>query len=164
MSPSPSGIPPLSGLHHLRIPVTDIERSLKYYTEVLGFTHIEKFDHRLPADHNRLFAVILSHPTLGIPNGIPQIELRHAPNHASRSAGWYPFCLEVETRADVDTWVEWLDKHGVDHSPVITALQGWALFFKDPDGTHMSIYTKETHDWTADGLTKAPEWFQTGED
>ncbi len=160
---APSETPALQRLHHLRIPVSDLDASLKYYTSVLGLTHVEKLDHRLPDKGNKRFAVILSHPTNGTPNGIPPIELRHAPSHAARSAGWYPICFEVDRRADLDTWVECLNRHGVQNSGVITALLGWALFFKDPDGTHLSFYTAETHEWDPEGLTPAPGWFQTGE-
>ena len=58
-----SAIPTPSGIHHIKLPVTDLERSAEWYGAVLGARRLTQLDHRRP--DGTLFAVILDVPGLG---------------------------------------------------------------------------------------------------
>jgi catechol 2,3-dioxygenase-like lactoylglutathione lyase family enzyme len=52
--------PEIGGIHHLKLPVTDLERSVRWYSDVLGARRLTELDHRRP--DGALFAVILDVP------------------------------------------------------------------------------------------------------
>jgi catechol 2,3-dioxygenase-like lactoylglutathione lyase family enzyme len=130
--------PEIGGIHHLKLPVTDLERSTRWYCEVLGGRRLTELDHRRP--DGTLFAVILDVPNLGT-----KLQLRLDPAIAD-ALGEYDFIsLAIEDRVAVDRWIEHLDDLGVRHSPPIVALQGWLLVVPDPDGLRLRLYATEPH-------------------
>ncbi|KAI9658257.1 MAG: hypothetical protein M1821_002390, partial [Bathelium mastoideum] len=129
------------GLHHLKLPVYNLEKSLEFYTQVLPLTQEVKWNHYTP-DH-KLFAVMVVHkPTSLI------VELRHVPDIAGKQSAWDPITWGCGTRADLDEWASWLDAHNVRRSRIFTAIKGWVLACEDPDGKIVRIYCDEEHEWT----------------
>jgi catechol-2,3-dioxygenase len=135
----------ISAIHHLKIPVRDLKKTMDFYIQVLGYSHVPEYDHRTPPPENRLFAVILSHP------GFPfTLELRHNVAAAEKQVGWNPICYTTKTRKDLDEWAEKLDALQTHRSQVLTGFKGWCLMFEDPDGKKVSLYTEESHEWTTE--------------
>lgn len=134
-----SGRPALDGLHHLKLPVVDLDRALAFYERVLGATRIPEADHHRE-DDGALYALILSVPGLGA-----FLELRLNPEQAARQRGFDPFTIAVADRAALEHWAAFLDGIAVPHSPVLTAIQAWVLVVEDPDGHRFRLYTRETH-------------------
>jgi catechol-2,3-dioxygenase len=132
--PSPGFV----SIHHLKFAVADLDRSLAFYGRILGASRLPKLDHINAG--GQLYAVILEVPNLGT-----VLELRLHAEHAAKQKGFDPITLAVEGRADLQKWVEHLDKEEVVHSPILTALVGWLLAFEDPDGRRIRLYTKERH-------------------
>jgi len=130
--------PEFGGIHHVKLPVADLDRSARWYSDVLGARRLTELDHRRP--DGTLFAVILDVPNLGT-----KLELRLDPATA-KALGEYDFLtLAVQDRAALDRWIEHLDNLGVDHSPPVVALVGWLLVVPDPDGLRLRFYTTEPH-------------------
>lgn len=132
-------VPSIEGVHHLKIPVADLARSLRFYEEVFGARRIPEADHRRQED-GALYAHILIVPGLGT-----LLELRLNPEHAARHRGFNPFVLSVRDRAALGEWAAHLDTMGIPHSPVITAIQAWLVVLEDPDGHRLRLYTDEKH-------------------
>jgi catechol 2,3-dioxygenase-like lactoylglutathione lyase family enzyme len=130
--------PEFEGIHHLKLPVTDLERSASWYGQVLGARRLTELDHCRP--DGTLFAVILEVPNLGT-----RLELRLDPTTADALAAYNFVNLAVEDRAALDRWVEHLDNVGIRHSPPIVALLGWMLVIPDPDGLCLHLYTTQPH-------------------
>jgi catechol 2,3-dioxygenase-like lactoylglutathione lyase family enzyme len=130
--------PSLRGIHHLKFPVRDIATSLAFYERALGAQRVAAWDH-VHADGTR-YAVIVEVPGLGT-----RLELRHDPVAAARQRGFDPVILAVRDRADLHAWIGHLDRAGIAHSPVLTAIQAWLLVFADPDARRIRLYTLETH-------------------
>ena len=59
-----SSLPPLQGIHHLKLAVTDLDRSLHFYEASLGAKRIPQADHKRESDGS-LYAYILDVPNLG---------------------------------------------------------------------------------------------------
>jgi catechol 2,3-dioxygenase-like lactoylglutathione lyase family enzyme len=119
--------PPLHGLHHLKLPVSDLDTSLGWYEAVLGATHVKQFDHY---DNDGVrYAAIVALP--GVPT---PLELRWAPQAAGVMRECDPVMLAVETRGQLDAWAERFDDLGADHSPVLEGAAGHLLVVADPDG------------------------------
>ena len=131
--------PPLAGLHHLKVPVTDLDRSRAFYETALGAERIPEADHHREEDGS-LYAYILKVPGLGA-----MIEMRLDPGQARAQAGFDPFTIAVKDRATLDAWAAHLDARGIRHSPVIAAIQAWLIVVPDPDDHRLRLYTLETH-------------------
>jgi catechol 2,3-dioxygenase-like lactoylglutathione lyase family enzyme len=124
--------PRLNGLHHIKLPVSDLDTSLTWYQHVFGADHLTHFDHY---DHTgQRYAVILQRPGVDI-----LIELRWAPQAAT--ATYDPVSLVAGGADDLHAWTTHLDGLGIEHSPIITALAGQLLVFPDPDQTYLRLLT-----------------------
>ncbi|POX57952.1 VOC family protein [Streptomyces sp. Ru62] len=145
--------PVVRGLHHIKIPVSDLERSIAWYGSVLGARRIPEFDH--VTRDGELFAVILDVPGADVP-----VELRLDPATAGRLAGFDPLTFTVPGRAELDGWIRHLDTLGVPHSPVIVALVGHLLVVPDPDGVRLRFYTDEPHGLGAEQVDFASPWLR----
>ena len=124
--------PATKGLHHLKLPVSDLDESLAWYKRVLGAQHQEQLDHF--DERGQRYAVILMVPGNEVP-----LELRWAPNAARAMNGYDPIDFAAGDADDVVNWAAHLDAEGVEHSPVAEGAAGVLLVFADPDGTFLRM-------------------------
>jgi catechol 2,3-dioxygenase-like lactoylglutathione lyase family enzyme len=127
-----STAPALAGLHHLKIPVSDLDASLRWYQNTFGAAHLEQFDHF--DDDGARYAVIIAIP--GLPT---TVELRWAPKAASAMRECDTITLAVNSPEDLQAWAAHLDSQHVEHSPVIKGAAGHLLVVADPDGIFIRI-------------------------
>jgi len=130
--------PAHAGIHHIKLPVSDLERSTAWYSAVLGARRLTELDHRRP--DGTLFAVILD-----VPGIAGKVELRLDPKTAGALEGYDFLTLSIEDRTALDEWIGRLDALGIPHSPPIVALVGWLLVVTDPDGLRLRFYTTRPH-------------------
>ena len=122
----------LSGLHHLKIFVFDLEASLDWYQRVFGADHLEALDH-LDSDGAR-YAVVVNIPGLPVP-----VELRWAPAAAKALRECDIIVLAVDSAERLADWIEHLDANEVEHSPVIGEGNGSVVVIADPDGKFIRL-------------------------
>jgi catechol 2,3-dioxygenase-like lactoylglutathione lyase family enzyme len=94
--------PRLKGLHHIKLPVTDLDTSLSWYQRVFDAEHLSQFDHYDGAGAR--YAVIPQLPGVDI-----LIELRWAPDAATATAGYDPVSLVAGGADDLQAWIDHLD-------------------------------------------------------
>jgi len=129
-------IPTLAGVHHLKLPVSDLARSIDWYGTRLGYTVGIEF-----REQGVLMGVALHHPVGG-----PQFCLRLDPEKAFAAAGFDYFSIGVPDRAAMETLAAHLDDLGETHAGVHFATIGWILpGLHDPDGHEIRFYTNESH-------------------
>jgi catechol 2,3-dioxygenase-like lactoylglutathione lyase family enzyme len=115
--------PVLAGIHHLKLPVTDLTRSREWYQSRLGYQVEAEF-----VEQGRLMGVALRHP-----RGGPRLALRLDPGRARAAAGFDYFSIGVPDREEEHVGVHW-------------ASIGWILpYLHDPDGHEIRFYTHEHH-------------------
>ncbi|WP_329263419.1 VOC family protein [Streptomyces sp. NBC_01478] len=132
-------MPELAGIHHVKMPVTDLDRSRDWYGRVLGF----KATHEFPDADGVVRGVAGEVPGLGD----SMLCLRVNSEAAQGCQGFDPVSFAVPDRAGIEAWAAHLDTLGVPHSPVIEASIGWLLVFNDPDGLDLHLYS-----WAAHGV------------
>jgi catechol 2,3-dioxygenase-like lactoylglutathione lyase family enzyme len=138
-------VPVLAGVHHLKLPVTDLARSREWYHSRLGYDVAAEF-----VEQGQLMGYSLQHP-----DGGPPLALRLDPERARAAAGFDYFSIGVPGKAAIDDLSARLDSLGESHAGVHRASFGWILpLLHDPDGHEVRFYTMQHHtDLSATGVT-----------
>jgi catechol 2,3-dioxygenase-like lactoylglutathione lyase family enzyme len=125
-------MPSITGFHHFKLPVTDVERSRDWYERVLGFTVDIEF-----VEEGVLRGVGMAHEGMSA-----QIALRYDPDRAKAMSGFDVAALLVPTREDVHAWQARLDEAGEPHGGIVTGHRGGAVLvgLRDPDGIELRLY------------------------
>jgi len=152
---SVSDAPALAGIHHLKLPVTDLARSREWYRSRLGYQVQVEF-----VEQGQLMGYALSHP-----NGGPPLGLRLNPERARAAAGFDYFAIGVPDRQAIDRLAARLTALGEQHAGVHWASIGWILpELHDPDGHEVRFYTVQHHrDLPADGAVTVHDPRETAE-
>jgi catechol 2,3-dioxygenase-like lactoylglutathione lyase family enzyme len=138
----------LGAVHHIRLTVTDIERSKAFYTDVLGF---QVAMDTLPPEDDEFYGLLEENLQGGIVlmNAGTFIGLR--PCDATRQSekdAFDPFrvgldhmSFNVESRAVLEAAMAQLEERGIPHGGITELVPfGIALLpFKDPDGIQLEI-------------------------
>jgi catechol 2,3-dioxygenase-like lactoylglutathione lyase family enzyme len=127
-----------SGVHHVDLVVSSIERSLPFYSELLG-----------PLGYHSVGEVVgergetiwyLSGPGTAV--GLRQAQSESEPYDRYR-IGLHHLAFEADSRSEVDERAAWLRGRGVEvesEPQEYTYLPGYyAVFFYDPDGLKLEI-------------------------
>jgi catechol 2,3-dioxygenase-like lactoylglutathione lyase family enzyme len=125
-------MPELSGFHHVKLPVTDLDRSRSWYESVLGL-HVEiEF-----AEDGVVRGLALADAT-----GSVSLALRHDPARARVLAGFDPIAIAVPTRDAVQAWRLRLDELDQPNGGVVTGHNGGSVLIglHDPDGIEIRLY------------------------
>ncbi len=123
----------ITGFRHLGLTVTNLERSVAWYTTVLGFR--ELFRESSPTRS----AVILYLPHTELLLGLVRFSAASAERFSPRRTGLDHVCFAVATREDLEAWVARLDEHGVEHSGLVEMATSPIVNFKDPDGIALAV-------------------------
>jgi len=147
--------PTLAGVHHLKLPVSDLARSRQWYRSRLGYEVALEF-----IEQGRLMGYGLQHG-----NGGPLLGLRLDPGRARAAAGFDYFAIGVPGKEAIDELAVRLSMLGEDHDGVRFASIGWILpGLHDPDGHEVRFYTIEQHtDPHASGITTVHDPRETSE-
>jgi catechol 2,3-dioxygenase-like lactoylglutathione lyase family enzyme len=127
-----SSAPVLDGIHHLKLPVTDLDRSLAWYQAHLGYGVMTEF-----VEEGVRMGVAMTHP-----NGGPDLALRCDPDRARAAAGFDYFSIGVPGHEHIEALAALLTERGVVHDGVHRTPVGWVLLgVHDPDGHDVRFYT-----------------------
>jgi catechol 2,3-dioxygenase-like lactoylglutathione lyase family enzyme len=122
----------IAGVHHVKIPVSDVARSREWYERVLGMQVALEF-----VEDGALMGLALADPA-----GTVQVALRHDPDRAAVLADFDPLALSVRSRDDIEVWRRALDELGEPHGGVVTGSTGGSVLvgLRDPDGIEIRLY------------------------
>jgi catechol 2,3-dioxygenase-like lactoylglutathione lyase family enzyme len=135
-------MPTLSGVHHIALTVTDVERSVPWYERVLGFTVIGKQDEDavgvrkafLRGPGEKFALTLVQHPYAA---GSVFDENRPGLDHLSFS---------VPNEACLTEWTNRLNEHGVTFCPIIgeDSVETTAVIaLRDPDGIQLVLWVEQ---------------------
>ncbi len=135
------------GLHHIKIPVSDLSRSRAWYERVFDLEPVMEF-----RDDEDGVVRGISYRS----KGDLALSLRENARAAKGIAGFDPFAIMLRGRSDIDHWVGRLDDLGIAHSPVIEAPIGYIMTFDDPDGLQLRFYTLNENGADPEGRVRVP--------
>ena len=130
-----SDVPALAGVHHLKLPVTDLARSREWYRSRLGYELLAEM-----VEQVLLMGLALADPTAGpgwACGSIPNAHRRPPDSTTSPSA--CPTRGHRRARRPATA-------QGQQHGDVHWASIGWILpLLHDPDGHEVRFYTQQHH-------------------
>lgn len=124
-------MPEFTGVDHVALTVSDLDRSERFYTEVLELTRLADFGHvRILVHRPTSFVLAL---------------VRHDAADRSRftelHTGLDHLGLAVASRQELLRWQHRLHDLGVEHTPVRDMELGYHLNFRDPDNIALELST-----------------------
>ena len=128
--------PPLAGVHHIGLTVTDLDRSVRWYAEMLGF--VQWMEERYPGGRT----AGLVRPGTHVHIGLDAHEANEGERFAPRRTGLDHLALATATRAELTAWHAHLTANGVPCSAVKDCVDPapFSLFtFSDPDGIALEL-------------------------
>jgi len=129
-------MPDFSAVHHLALTVSDLERSERWYCDVLGMSKLVDMPE---SDAHKI--ALLVHPGSQLLIGLhwhasneggPFSEFRNGLDHVG---------FAVADRAALEEWKARLDELGVDNSGITDAPYGCVLVFRDPDNIQLEFFS-----------------------
>jgi glyoxylase I family protein len=134
-------------IHHLRMAVTDVQKSVKFYTDVVGFEVVLAEPPPSGTEHADVVAdsmqggVILGHQGMFFGLRPTSPERAGADRFEPFRVGLDHLSFAVPSRADLDEAVRVLDELGVEHGPIreLPPLGLAFLAFFDPDGIALEL-------------------------
>ncbi|GAA1543663.1 VOC family protein [Kribbella lupini] len=117
-------MPAFRGVDHVSFSVTDLDRSERFYVDVLGLTQLMDFGYaRILVDRPSGFMLsVVEHDAKA---GGPFTELTTGLDHLGFAA---------ESRDELVEWERRFDKYGVTYTPIRDMEFSYHLNFRDPDG------------------------------
>ena len=128
-----------TGVHHVDLVVSSIERSLPFYRDLLGPLGWHGLQEVEGERGETIF--YLSGPGTSI--GLREAQTRGFEHYDRYRIGLHHLCFEAFSRADVEERAEWLRAQGaeIESGPEEYGYQPgyYAVFFYDPDGLKLEI-------------------------
>lgn len=124
----------LVGLHHAALSVTDLDRSVRWYQDVLGM------DVAFMEDGDTRRAAVLRLPGTGSVLAIVQHRGSDQTAFSPQRVGLDHLAFTVADRDDLDAWAARLSAHDVACDAPVDVPPGAILNFKDPDGIALALF------------------------
>lgn len=126
-APSDARLPDETRLGVVSLTVSDLERSVDFYTRTLGMTALEQSEGRA---------------RLGTPDNalLELIELKGAHRQPNFSTGLYHIAILLPSRSDLGRWLLHMALSGYPLQGASDHLVSEAVYLADPDGNGLEIY------------------------
>ena len=139
-------------LHHAASATLDAALTADFYARILGMEMVHTvMDDRVPST-GQAFPYI--HLFFRMADG-STIAFFESPSLPARSPASHPgydvfdhFAMEVETKADVDTWRQWLVDNGIDVVGPTDHGIIYSIYFHDPDGRRLELTANIDASWS----------------
>ena len=134
---------PIQQLNHAVLYVRDLDRSVAFYTDVLGLTMV------MPTDEPGFRRALLVHQGSGLFVGLTQHDASDGTPFRETNAGLDHLAFAVADRDELSEWEDRLAEKGVTFTPILDVFYGSVLNFRDPDGIALELFVAPSEGTTA---------------
>lgn len=131
--PKGSSSPSTSGLHHVAVQARELERSLAFYTDVLGLAETHRW-HTNDGGLRSIWLDLGSGAFLALERADANAEAPSSQPFRDGHAGWHLVALKIAS-GDRASWVRRFEEAGVE----IVHSTRWTLYVRDPDGNRIGL-------------------------
>ncbi len=128
--------PPISGIAHVELSVSDLERSVDWYCRLLGARDV--FRNR--SDERGFSACAILEPASRTVLAFTQHDVMESTEFTPRRVGLDHLSIAVPDRAALDAWAARLEELGIAHDAIDDQGFAVALNLRDPDGIALEFY------------------------
>ena len=134
-------MPAFNGVSHVGITVRDVDRSAAWYERVLCMQLLGEFPQfATPGVAARV--VHVRNPATGIHFALVEHESGDDDEFSEFRVGLDHLALAIESRDELEQWIEHLDVCGVPHSGIRDMRYGGSVVvFRDPDNVQLELFT-----------------------
>jgi glyoxalase family protein len=136
----------IQGLHHITLVSADAQRTVEFYTRVLGLRLIKR---TVNFDDPGSYHLYFGDPAGTVGSAVTFFEWRGAERGRPGIGGTHHFALHVGSRDGLLQWKRWLTAHGLKILGPLDRYYFESIYFNDPDGTIIEIATSGAG-WTRD--------------
>jgi catechol-2,3-dioxygenase len=129
-------MPNVSGLSHIDLTVSDSVQSAAWYKEALGLQQVYE------TDSPEMFAgrtINMIEPSSRLIISVVQHDRAERGRFSEFRAGLDHLALAVQSRDDLEAWLQHFDRVGVQHSGISDMWYGAVLVFRDHDGIQLEL-------------------------
>jgi catechol 2,3-dioxygenase-like lactoylglutathione lyase family enzyme len=127
------------GIHHLGLTVSNVERSARWYEDVLGFERVGRLGDA-GAERQKIF---LRHVGLDARLGLVEHRTSSRRPFDETESGLDHLAFAVSSREELESWARRLDELGVRFSPIAASLSipgAAVIVFRDPDNVQLELF------------------------
>jgi glyoxalase family protein len=124
----------ITGIHHITLLVSSVDRSLAFYRNVLGMRLVEQ---TVNDDDGSA-----RHFIFGDADGQPLVTCLEYPDLDEGKVGrgsTHHFALAVETEEELAAWRSYLTEKGIPTTDVLDRTGAKSIYLRDPDGHIVEI-------------------------
>jgi glyoxylase I family protein len=133
----------LGAIHHIRLTVTDIERSRRFYTDLLGFSVAAEAPASEDPESDPSYPVLWGGCVMARGNYLLGLRpvAKKGDHFDEDRVGLDHLSFNVENRAALNEAIRLLDEHGVSRGEVreLTSFGICVLPFRDPDNIQLEL-------------------------
>jgi glyoxylase I family protein len=133
--------PVLSGTHHVALTVTDLDASLAWYRDVLGFERVPQLDYGHP--DGRGHAAVMVQAGSGTVLVLHHHDVNGGERFAESRTGLDHVCFGVPDLPALEAWQRRLERLEVTHSPITEQSGACFLVLRDPDNIQLELGTTD---------------------
>ena len=128
-------MPEITGIAHVELSVRDLERSVAWYTKLLGARDVWRGSNKTYG----ISACAIYEPKSKMVFAFTRHEEQEPEAFSPRRPGLDHVSFGVADRAALEEWVAHLDALGIAHSPIQDDHQPPSVTFTDPDGIALEL-------------------------
>ena len=128
--------PQITGIAHVELSVTDLDRSVDWYRRLLGAKDVWRGANEKGGYKACAILEPITHTVLAFTEHVAE---KHVP-FSPLVPGLDHLSFRVADRAAIDAWTAWMGELGVAHDPVNDDGVTASVNLRDPDGIALEFY------------------------
>lgn len=129
----------ISGLHHVTVISSNLERTAAFYRDVLGLALLEA---GVNDDDPNARHFVFGDAQGGAGTIVSAFEYPHMEPGAVGVGATHHFALCVESEEELEGWREWLSSRGIPCTEVLDRRHFKSIYVRDPDGHIVEIASR----------------------
>lgn len=124
----------MSHIHHVTLTVSDVDRSIAWYCDLLGFQEMKRAEmdglDKVRLQRGGITVTFVGHGAQAIEGAFDE-----------RRTGLDHLAFAVPDLDALHAWMKVLDARHVPHGPITQGSTGQLIAFRDPDNIALEFYT-----------------------